>query len=204
MEPDLIILCAHGASGMRDMVVGSIAQQVIGRGKTPVLLLQPGDPNLPNPVRLESFLITLDGDSDHEQALKLAGELALHLNSSLNLLTVIPTMGTLSGEHAAAGRLLPGTASAMLDMTEECSIDYLEEAAQTWRDKGLKVFTGIRRGDPVHQIMAASKNMDLIVLGTHGKSGINAFWAGSVAPKVVPLAKVPLLLVPAEKSKQNH
>ena len=39
--PDLIVMCAHGEGGLRDFVVGSIAQQVIAAGSIPVLFLQP-------------------------------------------------------------------------------------------------------------------------------------------------------------------
>ncbi len=85
----------------------------------------------------------------------------------------------------------------MLDMTEECTVDYLEEQAAVLRGQGIPVRATIRRGDPVQQILADCQDEDLIVLGTHGKAGINAFWAGSVAPKIVSQTRLPVLLVPA-------
>jgi nucleotide-binding universal stress UspA family protein len=196
LAPDLIVMCTHGESGKFDLM-GSIAQQIVGRGMTPILLVQPGDSPLDVPVTLQKFLVALDGDPEHEQGLKSAGELAKFTHASLHLLTVIPTLGTLSGERAAAGRLLPGATSAMLDMTEECTVDYLEEQAAALRAQGIQARTTIRRGDPVQQILADSQDEDLIVLGTHGKAGIDAFWAGSVAPKVVSQTRLPVLLVPA-------
>ncbi len=198
MAPDLIVMCTHGESGIFTLM-GSIAQQMIGQGKTPILLIQPGedDTSLAAPVALRKFLVALDGDSEHEQGLKTAGELAKYTQAALHLLTVIPTLGTLSGERAAAGRLLPGATSAMLDMTEECTAEYLEEKAGALRAQGIPVRTTIRRGDPVQQILADSQDEDLLVLGTHGKAGIDAFWAGSVAPKIVSQTHLPVLLVPA-------
>ena len=196
LAPDLIVMCTHGESGKFDLM-GSIAQQIVGRGMTPILLVQPGDSPLDVPVTLQKFLVALDGDPEHEQGLKSASELAKFTHASLHLLTVIPTLGTLSGERAAAGRLLPGATSAMLDMTEECTVDYLEEQAAALRAQGIQARTTIRRGDPVQQILADSQDEDLIVLGTHGKAGIDAFWAGSVAPKVVSQTRLPVLLVPA-------
>ena len=85
----------------------------------------------------------------------------------------------------------------MLDMTEECTDSYLEEQAAVLRAQGITASTTIRRGDPVQQILADSQDEDLIVLGTHGKAGINAFWAGSVASKNVNQTRLPVLLVPA-------
>jgi nucleotide-binding universal stress UspA family protein len=196
MAPDLIVMCTHGESGMFNLV-GTIAQQIIGQGKTPILLVQPGDGPPSVPVALHKFLVALDGEPEHEQGLNTAGELAKYTLASLHLLTVIPTLETLSGERAAAGRLLPGATSAMLDMTEECTVEYLEEKAAALRAQGIQARTTIRRGDPVQQILADSLDEDLIVLGTHGKAGINAFWAGSVAPKIVSQTRLPVLLVPA-------
>jgi nucleotide-binding universal stress UspA family protein len=193
---DLIVMCTHGESGLFDLV-GSIAQQVIGYSKTPVFLVQPNDEQKNASVSLQDFLVVLDGDPEHEQGLNAAGEIARLTYARLHLLTVIPTLGTLSGERAAAGRLLPGATSAMLDMTEECTAYYLEEQAAPWRLAGIIVRTTIRRGDPVQQILSDSKDEDLIVLGTHGKAGVVAFWAGSVAPKIVSQTHVPILLVPA-------
>jgi nucleotide-binding universal stress UspA family protein len=208
LAPDLIVMCTHGdprssvgEGGVRDLVVGSIAQQVIGQGKTPILLLHPQDPVATPLTALHTFLVALDGKPEHDQALQVAGELAKCFGASLHLLTVIPTLGTVSGEYAATGLLLPGTTSAMLNLTEEYTAESLEQRAAVWRKQGLKVKAEIRRGDPVHQILAAAngEKVDLIVLGTHGKTGMGAFWAGSVAPKVVSSTHTPLLLVPAKK-----
>ncbi len=56
----------------------------------------------------------------------------------------------------------------------------------------------VARGYPAQTIArtATQVKADLIVLGTHGKAGIDAFWAGSVAPKVSARTDIPLLLVP--------
>ena len=73
----------------------------------------------------------------------------------------------------------------------------IDRTVETLRAQGIQARTTIRRGDPVQQILADSQDEDLIVLGTHGKAGIDAFWAGSVAPKVVSQTRLPVLLVPA-------
>jgi nucleotide-binding universal stress UspA family protein len=201
LAPDLIVMCTHGEGGVHDLVVGSIAQQVIGQGITPILLLHPQAADATPLTTLHTFLVALDGKPEHDQALQVAGELARCFGASLHLLTVIPTLATVSGEYAATGLLLPGTTSAMLNLTEEYTAESLRQRAAAWRKQGLQVKAEIRRGDPVHQILAAAtaEKADLIVLGTHGKTGIGAFWAGSVAPKVVSSAHAPLLLVPAKK-----
>jgi nucleotide-binding universal stress UspA family protein len=197
LAPDLIVMCAHGEGGLHDFVVGSIAQQIIGRGKTPILLIHPGQ----EVQAFAKILVALDDDPAHVGALAVAAELAQKLGSDLHLLTVVQTLGTLSGERAATGWMLPGATRAMLDMHEETLGEHLEELAVQWRKAGLKVTTEVRRGDPVQQIVAdgVAARASLIVLATHGKSGMGAFWSGSVGSKVISGSTLPLLLIPVKK-----
>ena len=61
---------------------------------------------------------------------------------------------------------------------------------------------GVQRGDPAATIVRTAKriNADLVVLGTHGRAGQEAFWSESVAPQVIGRSHVPLLLVPVHES----
>jgi nucleotide-binding universal stress UspA family protein len=198
LSPDLIVMCTHGESGLRDIMVGSIAQQVISRGKTPILLVQPDEDRFAQTILFRRLLVALDGDPEHEKALPLAKELAKSLEASLHLVMIVYTLATLPSERAATSRLLPAATSVMLDMTEASAQDYLQGKAASLQSEGLIVSWEVRRGDPASNIIdsAEQSNSDLIVLATHGKSGIGAFWAGSVAPKVVTQTRIPLLLVP--------
>jgi nucleotide-binding universal stress UspA family protein len=199
--PDLIVMCTHGRSGLRDRMAGSIAQQVISQGKTPVLLLQPDEAGGVY-VAFERFLVALDANPEHQSSLDIAGGFAQALGAALHLVNVVQTPETLSGDRAAAGRLLPATTLAMLDMTEEYTREYLEEQAAIWRAKGLHVTAKVRRGDVAKELAAEVARADchLIVLGTHGRTGMDAFWSGSIAPKVVGHLRIPLLLVPVRKA----
>ena len=89
-------MCTHGQSGLRTLLFGSIAQQVIGLGITPVLLIQPKWAGVPSKFSCQHFLVPLDGDPGHEQGLVLAADLALACSASLHLVWVIPTLGTLA------------------------------------------------------------------------------------------------------------
>ena len=199
--PDLIVMCTHGKSGLRDRMAGSIAQQVISQGKTPVLLLQPDEAGGVY-VAFERFLVALDGNPEHQASLDIAGGFAQALGAGLHLVNVVQTPETLSGDRAATSRLLPATTLAMLDMTEEFMREYLEEQAVVWRAKGLHVTGRVRRGDVAKELSSEVARADchLIVLGTHGRTGMDAFWSGSIAPKVVGQMRIPLLLVPVKKS----
>jgi len=201
-QPDLIVMCTHGRGGVRDLLYGSIAQQVVAQGLTPLLLIKP-DNEIPTTFKLENILVPLDIGPAHDASLPMTERLATVYKSSVYLLTVIPTFSTIAGETAATGNLLPATTSAMLDIdVETAEEDLLVHLAELKR-AGLQVTAEVARGDPATEIVNISEKLqaDMIVLTTHRKAGAAAFWARSVAPNVVRRAHTPILLIPLEEKK---
>jgi nucleotide-binding universal stress UspA family protein len=191
---DLIVTSTHGRGGMRKFLYGSIAQQVVAQGTTALLLIKPESP----PFKLERILIALDPDSGHDESLTQAESLANIFGAELYLLSVVPTYITLSGEQAAAGNLLPATAQAFLDIREENAQNHLEEHIKLLHHNNLRAVSHVARGDPAATIdkTAVDLGVDLIILSTHRKAGMGAFWARSVAPMVAKKTRIPLWLIP--------
>jgi nucleotide-binding universal stress UspA family protein len=197
LAPDLIVMCTHGHGGLRRWLFGSKAQQVIALEKTPILLIPP-TPATRSGFQCAHIVVPLDGDTEHEQGLRVATDLAQVCHAALHLVFVIPTVSRLKGEDAATGRFLPTTMAAILDMQQEEAAEYLGCHIVNLRDVGLTVSAEVARGDEVTAIVAAVKRVaaDLIVMGTHGKTGMDAFWSGSLTPLISDRSPVPLLLVP--------
>ena len=195
-QPDLIILCSHGKGGMHDLLYGNIAQQVAAASGTPVLLIKPND--APARFKLEHILVPLDNESVHDAVLPRAVELAKAYQAELNLLCVIPTFGTLSGEQAAAGNLMPATATAYLDIAEEIALEHFQGHLDAFKKAHVPSTAEIARGDPASVIAKTAEkiNADLILFGTHGRAGQDAFWNRSVAAAVARRTGIPLLLIP--------
>jgi len=202
-QPDLIVMCTHGRSGVRALLYGSIAQQVIAQGKTPLLLIKPGL-DTSAAFGLEQILVPLDSGPVHDDSLPITQELAGAYGSNIHLLTVIPTFTTVAGEAAAAGTLLPATTSALLDIEVENAEEDLRAHLSELKQGGFRASAEVARGDPATQIVNISEklNADLIALTTHRKAGAAAFWARSVAPNVARRARVPILLIPLEEKKR--
>jgi len=199
-QPDLIVMCTHGKSGVRDLLFGSIAQQVVAHGKTPLLLIKPDDSS-PRIFKLDRILVPLDSGPAHDDSLPITRELAKAYGSEIYLPTVIPTFSTVAGETAAASSLLPATTSAMLEINVENAEEDLQAHVDELKEAGFRVKAEIRRGDPAAEIVNLSERLqtDLIVLSTHRKAGAAAFWARSVAPNVTRRARVPVLLIPLDE-----
>jgi nucleotide-binding universal stress UspA family protein len=210
--PDLIVLCTHGSGGLRGLVVGSIAQQVIALGKTPVLLIHPSPARGEGAGRgaswgpLRRLLVPLDGNPDHEQGLSAAGGLAGACGADLYLLRAVHTSGSLTWQSAATARMLPSTTDAYLDLAQEEAVAYLGRCVEEVRGAGTGVAAEVQRGDPVDAIVKAAARVqaDLIVLSTHARSQMDAFWSGSVTPKVASRSPMPLLLVPVSETEPER
>ena len=201
-QPDLIIMCTHGKSGVRELLYGSIAQQVVANGLTPLLLIQPEDSAVRN-FKLDKILVPLDTGPTHDASLPVTQALARAYKSNIHLLTVVPTFGTVAGETAAASSLLPATTSALLEINVENAADDLQEHLDELKQADLRATAEVARGDPANEIVNVSEKLhvDLIVLTTHRKAGAAAFWARSVAPNVVRRSRVPILLIPLEENQ---
>lgn len=196
--PDLILMCTHGRGGLRGFIFGRIAHRVVKLGTRPVLLIPPHVAGIMPKFSCRRLLVALDGNPAHEDALRVAVNLAQVCAAELQLLMVVPTADTLSGEEAATAVMLPGATAALLDLAEQEAQQYLQHHLISLQEAGVSVTTGVLRGDPVTDIIdaAVQTGTDLIVMATHGKTGIKAFWSGSAAPNVATRSMIPLLLVP--------
>ena len=203
LSPDLIIMATHGRSGLRGLLFGRIAQQVASFGRLPVLMFQPIATSAAEPFSCRRILVPVDGRPGHGAGMETGAGLAHALGARLDLLTVVPTTVQLSGTTAVSSRFAPGTSQAMLEISEANLMDYLGKLAETLILQGLRVAIHLERGAPATIIadMAATLEADLIVLGTHGKSGAAAFWTQSIGAKVLSRCRRPVLLVPAGSSQ---
>ncbi len=145
--------------------------------------------------RIEKILITTDLSPCSEEALAYAAFLAGQLDATILLTHILEPLGY------------------PIDFAMIQSDDFeqwnrgkaLEQAAALWRQKGLRIETHFFRGDPATEIVKAAQNLecDLIVMGTHGRTGITHLVMGSVAEKVVRISPIPVLTVRQQKIKET-
>jgi len=194
-EIDLIVMCAHGSSGLRDRLIGSIAQQVIQRGTTPVLFFRPEMDFEQLRFPPQHILVPLDGEGLHEDALPAAKSVAEKCGAAIELVTVVPTPTTLRSDLAGPGMMMPITTSAMLDLAERGAAEYLLEIGREISEQKLRISGHVLRGDAAVEILKVAEQADLIIMATHGRTNWDAFWQESVTPKVMGRTKIPVLLV---------
>lgn len=192
VEADLIAMTTHGRSGFVRFALGSIAERVIQRAETPLLLLrETTNPSVGKPRRL---LVPLDGSLMAETALPEAAALAQAINAQLMLLQVVQTL-----DEGNRRLLFPDRESA--DAAQEqwrlAADAYLAQVAHMLQSGGIACGYQAKLGDADQVICATvlNDNIDLIVMSTYGRSGFKRWYYGSVANKVLRNAACPILLV---------
>lgn len=203
LSADLVIMCTHGHGGLREIIFGSKAQQALQQGTQSILLLFPREDDSVSPFKLQRVLVPLDGTYAHDEpALPIAIMIAHTFDAELRLVLVIPTMTTLSGDKAVSGLLLPSTTRAILDLSQQEAEEYLEQAVARCNVEGVKAHAEVLRGDIVPEVLGLAErlNVDLIVLASHGRTGLDALFTGSIASRIIGRKIRPLLLVRAGQS----
>jgi len=201
LKHDLIIMCSHGRGKSLHLFLGSIAQKVIGLGSLPVLITHPDQQGGAPPFCCRNILVPLDGDPDHAKALPVAKEIAKACQAALHLAIVVPRFGSLAGGAKVSGRMFPATAAKILEMADKDAQEFIGTETEKLRGEGFAASGHVLRGDPAEMIADAANvsSVDLTVVATHGKTGMTAFWEGSVAHRVCSFSRVPLLLIPLAK-----
>lgn len=197
---DLILITTHGSGGLQQLLFGSVAQQVLGQTTVPVLLTRPSAEIAPPAFEPKRILVPLDRTQFAERALGPAVDIARLLGASVHLVTVVPTVGTTTGELQAVAQVLPTSLRAALDLQEEESAEYLEGVAAHLRAQGVPVTTEVRRGETAASLAqeAGEPDVGLVVLATHGRAGMRAAFAGSIADRLLDHTHIPILLLRLE------
>ncbi|RKD97325.1 universal stress protein [Halopiger aswanensis] len=134
----------------------------------------------------QDIMLATDGSEGARQATEHAIELTRQLDANLHILSVSE-----DGPHAT------DTRDEMRHDEEGEAVGAVEEAERTAADAGLDVTSTIRHGVPQEEIVKAAEEnpIDLIIVGTVGRSGLDQLVVGSVAEEVVRNAPVPVVVV---------
>jgi nucleotide-binding universal stress UspA family protein len=178
---DLCVIGAQGRTGLARVLLGSVAEKVVRHAPCSVLAVRADD--MPKPF--EHALVPTDFSDSARHALAYAA-------------TVIPADGVITLLHvlevpSSYGGGLPDKAGRELD---ERVTKQLEREASHVKSKA-RIETIYRVGSPGAELLHAvdrDKTVDLVVMGSHGRSGIKEAVVGSVAEKTVRHARCPVLV----------
>ncbi|WP_436907443.1 universal stress protein [Halosimplex marinum] len=141
----------------------------------------------------EDILVPTDGSAGASAALDEAIELATQFDATVHSLYVV--------DVASVGTEV-GTVD-LVESFEQMGEDATEAAATRARDAGVEATGSVAAGSPHREILdyADDHGIDLVVMGTHGRTGLERYLLGSVTEKVVRTADVPVLTVRADEGE---
>jgi nucleotide-binding universal stress UspA family protein len=194
---DLIMMTTHGYSGFSRWLLGSVTERVLRSAACPVLAIREKRP-------LTNILITLDGSKLAETALEPGIEIARALGGSVTLLQV-DTDANLGALELSMLELAEAGMSRHVQkvMSEDHLINYLNKTADKYRSEDLTIETVVMEGTPARAILdfTEAEEIDLIVMTTHGRTGLRRWVYGSVTEKVLRGTDAAMLII---RSAEEH
>jgi len=194
---DMIAMATHGRSGFMRWILGSVAERVISQATVPTFLVRDEHTvpaKVPSPI-----IVPLDGSELAEQALATATELAKRMKSELFLLNAFDVVGKVdAGLYVETQEEMDDAIQAWRDYME----GYLASKKAELRAQGIASQTRMVLEDAATAIedVVAMESAGLIVMSTHGRTGLQRWLYGSVANKVLRNVTCPLLLVRPPKA----
>ena len=148
-------------------------------------------------IRLAKLLVPTDFSEDSEQAARYAVELAKRFQAEIHCVHVVDIPADLLSTSAY---YMTGPSEQFIDQIREESKKNLETFAKK-NLEGVEVRTVFLEGSPFVEIIryARDHQIDLVVIATHGRTGLRHVLFGSVAEKVVRKAPCPVLVVKREE-----
>lgn len=194
----VIAMATHGRVGPERWFMGSIADKVIRTSPVPVLLIRPKEGNVPA-SSITHILLPLDGSEQSDVAMPYAAFLAKSLSLPVTVIQTVP-----STSFTSAGADLYGTEAVptpeMTQLVEDRVKEYLDSVANKLRESGItadSAFSFLPTESELEE-QAKSKPGAIIVMSTHGRSGIGRALLGSVADRVIRSSMAPVLVIRTE------
>ncbi len=187
---DLIVMGRRGKTGLKKLLIGSVTKRVIGQAPCSVLVV-PRDAKL----HCRNIFCATDGSVYGDAAAAEAVMIAKRCGAQLTFISVV---------HAETASAFDIVHSQMRhDLIAENELRVAEsglKSAREFADKENVRYEGlILAGKPYDVIVSSAreKSADLIVMGSHGRTGLDKLLMGSVAERVVGSAECAVLVVKA-------
>jgi nucleotide-binding universal stress UspA family protein len=190
MDASLIVMGTHGRGGIARVLMGSVAEKVVRTAPCPVFTTNAA---LRAPARgVRRILAPTDFSAASDAALDCARRLAAGFGASMHLLHVLPDV---SASDGAGSELFVTEAPEARSMRLIDARDRLQHRITADDRATLRATSEVIFGSPAQIIVdyAADNQFDLIVMGTHGRTGMAHLLIGSVAERVVRTAGCPVL-----------
>lgn len=190
-DVDLIVIGTHGRTGVERLLIGSVAESVVRTAPCPALTVR-ADADARPADAIRRILVPVDFSEEAHAAVRHAKELAMTYGARIDLLHVVeeviyPSTYGIEPVELPTGEVIENVENALAKMARE--------------DIGIEhAVVEARMGYAPTEILTYARDnaSDLIVIATHGRTGIDRLLMGSVAERVVRQASGPVFVVKSQ------
>ncbi|MBI5189256.1 MAG: universal stress protein [Nitrospirae bacterium] len=178
---DLVVMGRRGKTGIERALMGSVTARVIGHSSADVLVVQKN-----TALGWKKILVATDGSRHGDAAVDKAIDLAKAYGGELAVVSVVDVNEEI---YAEAPEAVEGFVKTSLK-----AVAAVKEKAEK---AGLKAESVVKEGEAYQAIVDAAKelNANLVVMGSHGRTGLKRLLMGSVTEKVIGHIPCPVLVV---------
>ena len=183
---DLVVTGRRGMSRVEQSLIGTVASRIIGHSKCDVLVVP-----INSVVKWGSLLVPTDGSRFSGDSTEKAIGLARVYDARIKVLSIVDVT-----EESQA------QAPDAVDSLVEQARKYVDAVGKKAEAAGIHADCYVREGESFRVItnMARKESSDMIVMGSHGRTGVKRLFMGSVTKRVIENAHCPVLVVKASKA----
>lgn len=181
-QAGLIVVGTHDHSRVTELLVGSVSHHVLLHARTPTLIVK----GKAKPVA--RVLLAIEGLEDAARVRSWLTAHPFRNPVAMTILSIVPSLVMIE----------PNVMAGYQTWSEEHkrqAEQIVAETAQALAGPRFTVTTEVRTGDPVTAVCQAAAGHDLIIVGSHGRKGVDRFLLGSVSHGIVHRAGCSVLVV---------
>ena len=193
---EMVVIGTHGRGGARRVLLGSVAETVVRTADVPVLVVH-GDGVEVEWGSESRFLLATDGSDAVTPAERIGVDLATTLGGRLTAVSAVDQARALT--NAGGGVLTNETIESVKRAVTNRATDAVDRALDRAEEAGVDADGEVIEGEPSRAICgyARDADADVVIVGTHGRTGVRRVVLGSVAERILRAADRPVLVVPA-------
>lgn len=183
-DVDLVSMGTHGRTGLQRVLIGSVTERVVRTSDVPVLTTRAAPKEHSS---YEDVLIPTDGSDAASAAIDHGLAIAERYDATVHALSVVD-LSSLAGSYDI---------DPIIELWRDDCERAVEAVADAAESRGVDVVTKVRQATPYRAITKYIENeeIDLVTMGTHGRTGLEGYLVGSVTTRTIRTSDVPILTV---------
>jgi nucleotide-binding universal stress UspA family protein len=193
-----IAMASHGKGALERLAFGSVADEISRTSPIPVLMIHPkGEAPAITPATIKRLIVPLDGSELAKAALPVVIDIAKRLKVPVITMQAITPEILATAYPATEGYYAADIYDELISQQEEQGKAEMEQEAERLKQAGIEATPMVLVGSAVDAVERIAEPGDIIVMTSHGRTGIRRFVLGSVAERLIRSGPAPVLLVPA-------